>query len=293
MVSIPFSIHIDPAAGVFYLITPEGYIDYERPFPAAFPNFTSPYDCDQGRQAVIGYPDGAPEREMQEARVYCESLVANINRPDFGERMRAAANQKGLVARRREGADVTRAAQKKIVIDLVDDKEFVDFAEEPEENVQSRKRERERDVDEFEEASESDSSSSESNDSSNSSGDESSSSDESGDESGSSSSEDEPEEDEPDGDDPEEDEPEGDLEPEDAPEILFIENRDDGTVYIEIYRTTDRWRFNPIFHGGMFATHVYNHYNGVYYHWTSRQDRRSSYSRDPSKNGVQKRKIVE
>ena len=258
--SIPFAIHLDPAAGVFYLLSPEGYIDYERPFPAIFPNFTSPFACDQNRQAIIGYPDEMPELEVVPDRP--------ADRDPRGAHVLAP---RGLVAHYRDNASVMRAVQKNIVIDLLNDEdEYVDFAEEPVAIV-SRKRDRELPVDESSESE------SRSDDSSSSSSDENDSS--SGDDSGSSDESDS--------------EPENLGEEDDEPvEILRVEERDNGEIYIEIYEPGDRWRFIRIYHDGHRVKHVFNRHNGVFYHWKDRKKQRPSYCRDPKRNGVQKRKRV-
>lgn len=87
-----------------------------------------------------------------------------------------------------------------------------------------------------------------------------------------------------------EDDKYGDLMLCDDDVVKIVYGKDGSISYLEIDKDWESWRFNHIFYKGDFINYVYN--RGLYYHWTEREKYRSSYGKDPRKNGFQKRKQI-
>jgi hypothetical protein len=72
--------------------------------------------------------------------------------------------------------------------------------------------------------------------------------------------------------------------------VKVVYDEDGEIEYVAYKPEIGNWRFKKLVYTGIRVRYVY--VNGVFYHWTSRDDKRSSYGRDPSFMAGQKQKPV-
>lgn len=67
-----------------------------------------------------------------------------------------------------------------------------------------------------------------------------------------------------------------------------VETDEEGELYLVIKRYGDKWRFSELYYCGKQIEKVYVIPRNIYYHWVRRPTKACTFSRDASKNGVQK-----